>query len=88
MTATVYCNAKSQTGLIATGVKIVSISEAPRYTKKGVMYKQPFAGSQCMTDDQVLILRLWEQGIRRADVVYPDGTQDIGVWINIKDIVM
>jgi hypothetical protein len=86
MTATVYCSAKSQTGLIAKDVKITKISEAPRYTKKGVMFVQPFAGSKHMTIDQVCILRLWEQGIRRADVVYPDGTQDVGVWINIKDI--
>lgn len=86
MKATVYTSAKSQQGLIAKDVKIISISEAPRYTKKGVMFKQPFAGSKWLTNDQVLILRLWEQGIRRADVIYPDGTQDIGVWINIKDI--
>lgn len=86
MTATVYTSAKARKGLIAKGVTITKISEAPRYTKKGVMFKQPFAGSRWLTNDQVLILRLWEQGIRRADVIYPDNTMDIGVWINVKDI--
>ena len=88
MTATVYVSAKSQTGLISADVKIIKISEAPRFTKKGVMFKQPFEGSRHMTYDQALILNLWEQGIRRADVVYPDGSIDINVWINVKDIVM
>jgi len=87
MKATVYCNARSQTGLIAKDVKIIKLSEAPRYTKKGVMFRHPFAGSHCLTHEQVGLLNLWNLGIRKADVVYPDGTIDVGVWINMKDIV-
>lgn len=86
MKATVYVDAINRKGLIAKDVKIVSISEAPRYTKQGVMFAQPFAGCSILTDNQRSILRLWRRGIRRADVVYLDGTHDIGVWINIKDI--
>jgi hypothetical protein len=86
MTATVYVDAINQKGLIAENVKILKLSEAPRYTKKGVMFVQPFAGCSILTDAQRAILRLWRRGVRRADVIYPDGTHDINVWVNIKDI--
>jgi len=86
MECKVYVNAKSQTGLIAEHVKILEISEAPRITKKGKLFKQPFEGSKHLTPYQVSILNLWEQGIRKADVVYPDGTSDVEVWVNMKDI--
>ena len=86
MTATVYVDAINRKGLIAEGVKITSISVAPRYTKKGVMFVQPFAGCSILTDNQRSILRLWSRGVRRAEVIYPDGTPDTDVWINIKDI--
>lgn len=85
MKATIYTHPQTRTGVIATDVTITQISEAPRYTKRGVMFKRPF-GSKVMTPDQVSLLNLWEQGIVRADVIYPDGTHDSGVWVNIKDI--
>ena len=86
MVATVYINAKTQQGLIAENVKVLSISQKPRITKNGKLFKQPFEGGKYMTQEQSRILCLWEQGIRVADVVYPDGTHDINVWVNVDDI--
>lgn len=82
MKASVYVSPFNRTGLIDDNVTIVSISPLPKLKKNGdlVMYRK------YMSYDDVRFRTLYTKGIRVADVVYNDGTQDSGVWVNIQDI--
>lgn len=87
MTAKVYVDPFTRNVLMSDNVKVLELSPAPRVTKEGKLFKYPFEGSHWLTSEQSLLLTLWEKGIRKAKVKYPDGSIDINVFVHVNDII-